>query len=137
MKSERGFTLIEVMITVAVMTVSLLGLLYANTKMQQASNAAFENAVAMQHANQVIENMRNLAVTSLATVTGTFSNGGTVGSSYYTQTSSSESLPSEAVTASYVSASADPLDTTVTVTWSAGGVRTVSKSVRTLITKRS
>ena len=135
-KSERGFTLIEIMITVAIMSVALIGLLYANTKIQQSGNVAFERAVAMQHANQVIENMRNLAVTSLATVTGTFTNGGTVASSYYTQTSATESLPSEAVTVSYVSTSADPLDTTVTVTWSAGGVRTVSKSVRTLITKR-
>ena len=136
MKSEKGFTLIEIMITVAIMSVALIGLLYANTKMQQSGAAAFERAVAMQHANQVIENMRNLAATSLATVTTTFTNGGTVASSYYTQTSSTESLPSEAVTVSYVSTAADPLDTTVTVTWLSNGVRTVSKSLRTLITER-
>ena len=136
MKSERGFTLIEIMITVEVMTTCLLGLLYANTKMQQSGNIAFERAVAMQHANQVIENMRNSAVTSLATVTTAFPNNGTVASSNYTQSSTNESLPSEVVTASYVSTTADPLDATVTVTWLAGGVRTVSKSVRTLITRR-
>ena len=137
MRNQTGFTLIEAMITTAVVAVALLGLLAANLQMRLASMAAYERSVAMRHAHEVIERMRNAAETSLSNVTSTFSNAGTVSSSNYLTSSSTELLKSEAVVVSYVSTSADPLDTTVTVSWSERGVRTVSLPVRTLITRRT
>ena len=134
-RGEEGFTLIEVMIAMAVVVIALIGIGFGNSKVQQVSAESFEKARAIQHANQVVERMRNLAATSLSSVTSTFSNGGTVATSYYS-TSTSELLPSESVTVSFVNTTANPLDATVTVTWSQRGIRTVSRSIRTYIAQR-
>lgn len=136
MRNQKGFTLIEVMITTAVVTLALVGLLAANMQIRLASMAAYERSVATRHAHEVIERMRTASDGSLSDVTSTFSNGGTVSSSNYLTTSSTELLKNETVVVSYVSTSADPLDTTVTVTWLERGVRTATLPVRTLITKR-
>jgi len=143
MKAQKGFTLIEVMITVAIMALSLFGLLAANISMQYSSIDAHERSVAVQHANQVIEQMRNSALTSLAAAATAFPSG-TVASSNYTS-SANEVLTNEAVTVAYTdgpdagtSATDDnPLDVTVTVNWQQRGVRNATEVIRTYIAKRS
>ena len=132
---EEGFTLIEIMITMAVVVLALLGLLSANTMMQRTSGTVFERAVASQHASQVVERMRDLATGSLASVTAAFPNGGNVNAATYTS-DATERLSNEAVVVSYADPAANPLDATVTVSWNAQGVRAVSTNIRTLIAKR-
>lgn len=63
MQNQKGFTLIEVMITVAVVSISMIGLLYANTKIQHSAQSAFQRSVAMQEAHRVMEEIRLFANT--------------------------------------------------------------------------
>ena len=129
-KADKGFTLIEVMISMVVVVLVLLGFMGANLSIQQVSEAANQRAIALQDANQVIEQMRNLALngTFPGNVTAVYPNGGAV--------AGFTSLTNEQVTVSYVNATTDPLNVTVTVSWQENGVRTVNTALRTLITQR-
>lgn len=117
------------MITMVVVAVVVLGFMSSATGVQHQGQAAYQRAIALQDANQVIEQMRNAAASGTfpANVTGSFN--GTV--------SGYSSLPSEAVSVAYVSATANPLDTTVTVSYLENGRRTTSASIRTYITQRA
>src|SRR5262245_42771888 len=121
--SERGFSLIEVMITAGIVALVVSGYMASSTSLQFTNQASYERSVALQDANQVVENMRNLAAI------GTFPNnvtsvypGGTV--SGFTK------LTNEQVSVSYVSATANPLDVTVSVQYSENGTRTSTASLR-------
>lgn len=128
-KKEKGFTLIEVMITAVVVAVVVLGFLGSATALQSANRAAFERTIALQDANQVIEAMRNTAAT------GTFPSN--VTSVYSGTVSGYSNLPSESVSVSYASPTANPLDVTVTVSYNENSVRPTSASIRTYMTQRA
>lgn len=127
---QKGFTLIELMITVAVVVTIVVGFLGATTALQMANQAAYERSVALQDANQVIEQIRNTAGTGTfpANVTAVYANNAAV--------SGFTTLTNEAVTVAYANAAADPLDVTVTVSYSENGRRTMSTKLRTYITQR-
>jgi type IV pilus assembly protein PilV len=129
-KSQAGFTLIEIMIAMVVAALALVGYVGGNMAVQQAARGQFERSVAMQDANQVIEQIRNAAVngTFPGNVTAAFPNNGQVGG--FT------GLSNEQVTVTYTNTTADPLDVTVTVAWQENGVRNVTQSLRTLVTQR-
>jgi prepilin-type N-terminal cleavage/methylation domain-containing protein len=131
-KNQKGFTLIEIMITMVVVVVVVLGFLTSSTAIQTQGRAAFERSMALQDANRVIEQMRNAAASGTfpGNVTGTFS--GSV--------SGFGSLPTgsnETITVSYASATADPLDATITVSYLENGRRAQTASLRTYITQRA
>lgn len=128
---QSGFTLVELMITAAVVVIIVLGFLNSSTRMQSANQAAHERSVALQDANQVIELMRSAAATGTfpANVTGTYANGGTV--------AGFTTLTNETVTVTYANAAADPLDVTVTVAYRENGTRNVTATLRTYITQRT
>jgi hypothetical protein len=119
------------MIATACMVLALFGLLATSTRLSQRAQENFERSVAVQDAHWVIEQMRNTAQTGTfpANVTAAYPNNGAV--------AGFSNLTNEAVTVSYVSSTANPLDTTVTVSWSLRGVRTTTETLRTMITKRS
>ena len=129
--SERGFTLIELMITMVVVVLVLLGFMGANTSIQQASEATHQRTIALQDANRVIETIRNTAASGTfpGNVTAAYPNNGAV--------AGFSNLTNEAITVSYVNTGVNPLDVTVTVSWSERGVRNVSTQLRTLVTQRS
>lgn len=131
MKNEKGFTLIEVMIAAAVMTISLFGLLSVSTLMAQHAQENFERSVAVQDAHTVIERMRNAAQSGSfpSNVISSYPNNGTV--------TGFSNLTNETVTVSYVNTAVSPLDATVTVSWNLRGVRATTEPLRTLIAKRS
>ena len=131
-KELKGFTLVESMITSAIVATVVVGYLGTTIVMQQTTQGIYEETIALQDANRVIEQMRNSAATGTfpSNVTGSF-NGSVTGYS---------SLPSgntETVTVAYVSASANPLDATVTVSYLANAKRSTSLSMRTYITQRT
>lgn len=128
---EKGFTLIELMVTVAITLLALVGYVGANLVLQQTTSDTFERTVALQDANRVIEQMRNNASSGNfpGSVTAAYPNNGTV--------AGFNSLTNELVTVSYTDATADPLTVTVNVRWLQGGRRTVNASLRTLITQRT
>lgn len=132
-KGEAGFTLVEVMITLLVMTLALLGILYANTQVQQTSEAAFERSLAVQDANRVIEQMRNISSDGdfPDNVTDIYPDGGEVAAL------AGLNLTNEVVTVSYVDPDLDPLDVLVTVSWDENGRRNVDIALRTIMTQRT
>ena len=114
-----------------VVVLVIVGFMGANSSIQQASEASYQRTIALQDANRVIETMRNTAATGTfpGNVTAVYPNGGTV--------SGFTSLTNEAVSVSYANSGANPLDATVTISWSENGVRTVSANLRTFITQRA
>ena len=128
---EKGFTLVEVVITVGVVAFALVSYLGTNYAIEKAAEAAYQKSVAVQDAQQVIESMRSLAISGTfpGNVTGTYPDNSNITS--YTN------LTNESINVSYVSASANPLDTTVAVSYKQNGTRTITNSIRTLITQRT
>lgn len=131
LKSQNGFTLIEVMITMVVMAAALLAILTANAMVSQTSEGAYQRLVAIQDANQVIERMRNTAATGTfpGNVTAVYPNGGTV--------AGFTSLTNETVTVAYASTVTNPLDVTVTVSYLENGRRAANTAMRSIITQRT
>lgn len=129
--NDKGFTLIEVVITVGVVGFALVSYLGANYAIEKASEGAYQKSVAVQDAQQVIEHMRSLAQTGTfpGNVTATYPNNATL----LTYTN----LNGESINISYANATADPLDVTVTVTYNQNSTRAISNSIRTLITQRT
>jgi len=129
--SEAGFSLIELMITMAVIAVTLFGFMGANILMERSGETAFEQSVAIQDANQVIERMRDASGNGQfpGNVTAAFAHNGLV--------PGFANLRAEQIRVSYVNTNADPLDVTVTVTWQNPSGRIMTTALRTLITQRT
>lgn len=136
-KNQRGFTLIEIMIAMAVMGTVLIGVIVGNIAIQKNAEAAFQMTRAIQDANQVMESIRKTARTGNfpANVIAVYPNAGAV--------SGFTSLSSETVTVSYSDTNGDgssindnPLDVTVTVSWLSNGVRSANTILRSLVTQR-
>ena len=133
-QAERGFTFIELLITIGVVALALLAVVGTNMTIQQTSEVAFERTTALQDANEVIEQMRNAASGAPAAFQATVMNAGTAA------VATAGTLPAshnEVITITYVDTAADPLDATVTVSWNERGLRPVSVSIRTLFTRRA
>ncbi|OGW76582.1 MAG: hypothetical protein A3J52_02795 [Omnitrophica bacterium RIFCSPHIGHO2_02_FULL_49_9] len=129
--SRDGFSLIEAVIAIAVVAFSIFAILAANTRLQQRAQAVFERSIALQDANQALEQMRNTADS------GTFPNNVVSAFPNNSAVPGFANIASEQVTVSYANVTSDPLDVTVTVGWLENGVRQVSATLRTLMTKRS
>ncbi len=106
---HQGFTLIELIISLAIIVPVLLGAIGLNVYVFRMNETSRRAVVALQDAHTVIERIRNLSETSLAQVTSTYPSGQTV--------SGFSNLPSEQVTVTYPNASTDPLVITVTASW--------------------
>jgi len=128
--AQAGFTFVELMIALVVITLVIAGYVGANMKAQQNTEAMHERTLAIQDANRAIEQMRNSSRTGTfpANVVADYPNGGTP--------EGFSSLADEVVTVSYESPAANPLDVTITVTWTSYVGREESETVRTYITQR-
>lgn len=107
----------------------LLGFVTSSSGIQQQGILAYQRSVAMQDANQVVEQMRDTAANGVfpANVTTVFN--GTMAT--YTN------LPSETITISYADVAADPLDARITVNYVNAARRNDTASLRTYITQRA
>ena len=129
---NKGFTFMELMIAMTVAALTILFFVTTQTKFQLNAETAYERKVATQDAHRFLEQMRITAQTGTfpANVSTTAFPAGTV-AGYTSMPSSAETM-----TVAYASASADPLDVTVTVSWTGYNQRTSSQTVRTMVTKR-
>ncbi len=127
MNGKRGFTLIELIISLSIIVPVLLGVIGLNVYVFRMNETSRRAVVAVQDAHTVIERIRNASETSLAQVTTTYPSGQAVGGF--------SNLPSEQVTVAYPNASADPLAITVTVSWQ-DRQGTMTRSLTTQVTQR-
>ena len=129
-KARHGFTIIELMISVFVVTLAIVGFVGANVMAQRNAEEMHERTIALQNANRVLEEMRSATkVTGFPqNVTNGFPQNGFV--------SGFTDLTNEQVQVSYVNPTADPLDVQVTVSWLSYAHRQQSETVRTYITQR-
>ena len=130
MKQSKGFTLLELMIAMFILTVGLLGILLTNTTSKNASVRMNERILALQDAQRVIELMRSTS--SVGNFPGNVTNAYPNGSPIL----GFDTLTNEAISVDYTDIEADPLDVTVNVTWSELGTRDATTQLRTLITQR-
>ena len=130
MHPSRGFTLLEVMIAVAVIGLGLLGVMLTNVNVQKMSDWGYERLVATQDAHRVLELLRNSSATGNfpSNVTQTFPAGASV--------SGFSNLSGEQVVVTYADPAVDPLDITVTTSWLESGRRNSSIQLKTLMTQR-
>ncbi len=128
MKS-KGFTLIELMFAIVIVAIGLLGYIQANLAISRNTEECYQRATAFYDAQRVLENMRSVAQTGTfpSNIIAVYPDAQTV--------SGYSSLPQESVTVNYESASANPLDVTITVSWNSNN-RPLTKSIRTLLTQR-
>jgi len=129
-RTQRGFTLIELMISLFVVTLVIGGYIGANILAQRNSEEMHERTLAIQDANRAIEQMRNVSRT------GTFPNNVVTAYPDNGTPTGFTSLPQEHITITYASTTANPLDVTITVSWFSNARRQVSETIRTYITQR-
>ncbi len=127
MNKKQGFTLIELMIALAIIVPVLLGAIGLNVYVFRISERSRRVVVALEDAHTVIERIRNTSETSLAQVATTYPSGQAV--------AGFNNLPSEQVTVTYPNAAADPLVMTVTVNWS-DRQGTMTRALATQVTHR-
>lgn len=128
---SAGFTLIELMITMVIVILALVGYIGANTAVNHRSEEAFEKTVALQDAHAVVEMIRNVTLNGQFPdgVTQAFPNNGAV--------AGFNNLRNEQILVMYANTAADPLDVTVRVSWLSRGQRQVSTDLRTFVTRRA
>ncbi len=120
-----GFTMVELLIAVFLLSVGIVASLLFFTNAMNASEFAREMTVATTHGEYILEEMKTRP--TLANITAT----------NWTSWASAQSLNSlnaESVSVTYTNASADPLDTTVAVSWVRRG-RTNNVTLKTEIHK--
>lgn len=124
---REGFTLIELILAVAIILPVLLGAIGLNVYVFRATETSRRTMVALQDAHTVVERIRNTSETSLSAVTSAYPDSQAV--------TGFSNLPSEQITVDYANINADPLDLIVTVSWLDRG-RTMVRNLSTQVTKR-
>lgn len=129
-REERGFTLVEVMITMAVSVLFIGFLLGSNILIQKANTISHQKTLALQDATQVLERIRNASENGLFpnNVLAAFPNNGTV--------AGFSNMTDETVQVRYVSTTANPLDVQITVNWTDESNHPVSYSLNSLVAQR-
>jgi prepilin-type N-terminal cleavage/methylation domain-containing protein len=130
-RKESGFTMIELMVALLVLSTVFVGYISANIIAQRNTETLNERTVAIQDANRVIEQMR-----TIATSPGDFPDNVTDAYPNNTTPVQLNNLTNEVATVSYADPNSNPLITTITVTWLSYTGRPSTLSIQTYITQR-
>ncbi len=109
MGDKSAFTLIEVLIVCLILVIIIVGCMGVFSLSFSLNESSKNTIIALSDASSVLENMRNIDPFSTSSVLASYPDGSTV--------SGYNNLPSETVRVNYTDTSADPLQTTVTVSW--------------------
>lgn len=138
-----GFTLIELMIALFIVTLVIAGYIGANIAAQRNTEVMHERTIALQDANRIMEQMRtasgNTTVPFPDNVTAVYANGHAYTNDPNNLPTGLEELPltNETITVAYTNATADhPFAATVTVTWTSYTGLQCTEMVKTYITQR-
>ena len=116
-EGQKGLTLVEILLTVFVLSVGILSSLLYFTTVSASNELAKEVTIASNHGEYVFEEMRLRP--SLSDITSTDWSAWAISEVLAT-------LPGESITVTYLDSSADPLQATAVVSWQA---RTGTKTV--------
>jgi len=105
---QRGFTLVELLLSVFIITIGVLSILLFYTTSMKAAEYASDVTAATSHAEYIFEEMRTLP--TLVAITG-------ADWSQWAQDQGLMTLPSESASVSIVDSLADPLVIHATVSW--------------------
>lgn len=134
-KTQQAFTLIEILISVTVLSIVLLAMISGYVGCLTINEISRNTTVASEDARQVVEQMRSLAVDSLSDIIA-------VNWTTWAAGNGLTSLDSELITVTYTDRDGsgdplddDPLEVTVTVSWQ-DRTRARSLNLVSLITVR-
>ena len=125
MKNPKGVTLVEVLVSVFILTIGILSSLLFFTRAMTANDLSRDMTEATTHGEYVLEDMR--ARPSLANITST-------NWVAFVDRSGLTTLPQEMILVSFTNQQANPLDVHVSVGW-AGRLRPGHVDLRTELTK--
>jgi prepilin-type N-terminal cleavage/methylation domain-containing protein len=125
-RRARGFTLLEMVISMAVLSVGALSIYQSVLSYQDLSRLAHDRNVAIFDLETAVEDIQS---TPFANIVSRFPHGQRI------PKFESLHLPRERITVRYADPSADPLFITLTATWRDIKARTVSESVTTARTR--
>lgn len=124
-KNTSAFTLVEILFALLVLSIGITSSIVCITSSIAATQLSRDITTATNHAEQVLEEMKTL--TTLASITGT-------NWTTWASTNGLNTLNNEAVNVTYVNQAANPLSSTVTVTWTTKS-RTQTVSLTTEMTR--
>ena len=124
-KNEEGITMLEVLLTVFVLSIGILSSLMYFTASMNAGELAKDITVATTHGESILEEMSSRP--TLANITST-------NWEIWTTTAGVTPLPSESIAVVYQNPASDPLAIDVTVSWTRRS-RQSSVSLSTELTK--
>ena len=128
-RSQRGFTLVEVMISVGVLAFVIVGLLQLFVYCSTLADAAGNTTVAVNEAQTKMEEIRNHDFDSIA---ADYASGGTPGNTF----SLSSPSGTGTVTVSQVGGSSQLLQVQIDVNWQNKDGRSASTTLISYIAKR-
>ena len=138
--TQDGFTLVEVMVAIAIVTTVLVALLCALGAAAALTENARELTQAMEDGRTVLERIRGDVQASADITTFAANYPEATYEDWVAAQQAAEtgfaSLDSEAVSVEYGAAGDDPLGTAVTVAWQARGGRARSVTLQTQMTRR-
>ena len=107
-KSDSGLTLIELLVTVFILSVGIVSVLVFITSAMLLSAGAWDTTVAVSHAEYILEEMQTRNFLASVTLTDW---------DQWAQKEGLKTLPSESVWVTFPSGGSLPLDILVTVYW--------------------
>ncbi len=133
--NSRGFTIIEIMISITVLTIVLLGLISGYMTCLKLNEMSKSTTIATEDARRVLEQMRSDVVSELSDVTS-------VDWTAWAVANGLDSLESEQIAVGYTDRDGtgdplddDPLEVSIIVTWQ-DGLRVRTLILASLITVR-
>lgn len=125
LKTNKGFTLVEVLVAAFILVVGILGALLFFASAMTSTESAGDITAATSHGEYVLEEMKTR--TSLANIVNTSWSAWATGENLCT-------LPAESVTVAITNSQANPLDIRLDVNWTRKA-RANTVTLRTQITK--
>ncbi len=122
---ERGFTLVELMVSGYILLVGICGTLLLFVNFMKTTASSWETTIAVSHAEYILEEMQKAP--TLFEVMGRDWD-------EWAQARQLKTLPSEKVQTVYADPAADPLDIRVSVSWAGRGGNS-NVALQTMLTK--
>lgn len=127
-KNNCGFSFVEILIVCLLLSTLIIGYFYVFHAGFALMEQLKGSVIALNDAESIIENMRNIDPVNAANLIAVYPNGAIV--------PGFNNLVNETVKVEYADLSADPIKVYVIVSWEGQGKRLLTEQLVTLLTKR-